>query len=119
MERSVSPRNAWRGSMETVALHDESPLNDRLMLSREQIAFFRTNGYLVMRGITDLDDIAALRDIYERMFRDKTGMADGNFFDLSGTGSEVNVLPQMTAMAHYEPRLRDTRLWRNVGVVSR
>jgi Phytanoyl-CoA dioxygenase (PhyH) len=101
-----------------VAPHNESPWDDRLVLSDEQVAFFQTNGYLVM-SITDLGDIAALRDIYERMFRDKTGLADGNFFDLGGTGGEVNVLPQITAMAHYEPGLRDTRLWRNTRVVAR
>jgi hypothetical protein len=105
--------------MEVVALQHEVLSSGQLVLSDEQLALFRANGYLVLRGITDLEDLASLRDIYERMFRDKVGMADGNFFDLNSAGSEVQVLPQMTAMARYEPRLRDTKLWRNVGMVSR
>jgi phytanoyl-CoA dioxygenase PhyH len=105
--------------MEAVALNDESLLSDQLVISDEQVTFFRTNGYLVIRGITNLQDIASLRDIYERMFRDKTGVADGNYFDLNGAGDEVRVLPQMTDMARYEPRLRDSLLWRNARVVSR
>jgi ectoine hydroxylase-related dioxygenase (phytanoyl-CoA dioxygenase family) len=107
--------------MEAVALQElqDESLPGQLVLSDEQVAFFRTNGYLVLRGITDLKDLASLRDIYERMFLNKTGMAEGNYFDLNSAGNEVKVLPQMTQMAHYEPRLRDTTLWRNVGAVSR
>jgi len=91
----------------------------QLTLSAEQVEFFDRNGYLTLRGITTADDLANLRDIYERMFRERTGLAEGNYFDLSASGDEVSTLPQITMMATYEPRLRDTLLWRNIGVVSR
>ncbi len=91
----------------------------QLTLSAEQVEFFDRNGYLTLRGITTADDLANLRDIYERMFRERTGLAEGNYFDLSAGGDEVSTLPQITMMATYEPRLRDTLLWRNIGVVSR
>src|SRR6266576_3401720 len=86
-------------------------------LTEAQVEFFECNGYLTLRGITTAEDLAELRDIYERMFRERTGLAEGNYFDLSASGDGVAMLPQITMMASYEPRLRDTLLWRNIGVV--
>jgi hypothetical protein len=94
-------------------------LDSRPALTTEQLDAFDRDGYLTLRGITTARDLAELRDIYERMFREKTGLADGNYFDLSASGEEVKLLPQITMMASYEPRLRDTLLWRNVGAVAR
>jgi ectoine hydroxylase-related dioxygenase (phytanoyl-CoA dioxygenase family) len=94
-------------------------LESQLVLTAEQVEFFDRNGYLTLRGITTAKDLAELRDIYERMFRERTGFADGNYFDLVTSGEEVVELPQMTMMASYEPRLRETLLWQNVGAVSR
>jgi ectoine hydroxylase-related dioxygenase (phytanoyl-CoA dioxygenase family) len=94
-------------------------LESQLVLTAEQVESFDRDGYLTLRGITTADDLAKLRDIYERMFRDKTGLADGNYFDLSAGGEEVTVLPQITRMASYEPKLRHSLLWRNIGAVSR
>jgi ectoine hydroxylase-related dioxygenase (phytanoyl-CoA dioxygenase family) len=94
-------------------------LESQLVLTAEQIESFDRDGYLTLRGITTADDLAELRDIYERMFRDKTGLADGNYFDLSAGGEEVTVLPQIIRMASYEPKLRHSLLWRNIGAVSR
>lgn len=94
-------------------------LESQLVLTEEQVDSFDRDGYLTLRGITTADDLAELRDIYERMFRDKTGLADGNYFDLSAGGEEATVLPQMTRMASYEPKLRHSLLWRNIGAVSR
>lgn len=92
---------------------------DAPILSDDQASFFDANGYLVVRGITSLDDIASLRDMYECMFRFRIGLAEGNLFDLTSAGPDVNKLPQMTSMAQYEPALRDTLLWRNVRIVAR
>jgi ectoine hydroxylase-related dioxygenase (phytanoyl-CoA dioxygenase family) len=94
-------------------------LGSQVALTAEQVEFFGRNGYLTLHGITTADDLAELRDIYERMFRDKTGLSDGNYFDLVTSGDEAWELPQLTMMASYEPKLRETLLWRNVGVVSR
>ena len=44
----------------------------------------------MVRGITSLDDIASLRDMYERMFRFRIGLAEGNLFDLTSAGPDVN-----------------------------
>ena len=91
----------------------------QLALTTEQIEFFYRNGYLTVRGITSTEDLTKLRDIYERMFREQTGLAEGNYFDLSASGDEVTMLPQITMMASYESRLRDSLLWRNIGGVAR
>jgi hypothetical protein len=50
-------------------------LESQLVLTAEQIESFDRNGYLTLRGITTAGDLAELRDIYERMFRDKTGLS--------------------------------------------
>jgi ectoine hydroxylase-related dioxygenase (phytanoyl-CoA dioxygenase family) len=94
-------------------------LDSQIGLTAEQLDFFDRHGYLTLSGITTASDLAELRDIYERMFREKTGFAEGNYFDLVTSGETILELPQMTMMATYEPRLRDTLLWRNVGAVSR
>ena len=88
-------------------------------LTQEDILSFRNNGYLVVRNVTTLADLTSLRGFYERMFRNKTGMAEGNYFDLNGAGADVEVLPQMTQMVRYEPGLRNTLLWHNVALISR
>ena len=94
-------------------------LGNAPILSDDQVSFFDANGYLVVKGITSLDDITSLRDIYERMFRSRVGLSEGNFFDLTGAGADVTDLPQMTSMAQYEPALRATLLWHNVRIVAR
>src|SRR5260221_11931398 len=93
-------------------------LESQLVLTAEQIESFDRDGYLTLRGITTADDLAELRDIYERMFRDKTGLTDGNYFDLSAGGEEATVLPQITRRASYEPKLRHHLLWRNIYAES-
>src|SRR5260221_12553293 len=89
-------------------------LESQLVLTAEQIDSFDRNGYLTLRGITTADDLAELRDIYERMFRDKTGLADGNYFDLSAGGAEGTGLPQITRMASYQPKRPHNPLWREL-----
>jgi ectoine hydroxylase-related dioxygenase (phytanoyl-CoA dioxygenase family) len=93
--------------------------DDMPVLRQEDISFFRENGYLVVRSITSSQDLAQLRQIYERMFRNQTGLSEGNYFDLVGAGAEVKVLPQMTDMVAYEPAIRDTMVWRNTEAVAR
>jgi phytanoyl-CoA hydroxylase len=92
---------------------------DGPVLNQGDISFFKGNGYLVVRNLTSPQDLSQLRQIYERMFRDRTGLADGNYFDLASADAEAKVLPQMTDMARYEPALRDTMIWKNAEAVAR
>jgi ectoine hydroxylase-related dioxygenase (phytanoyl-CoA dioxygenase family) len=105
--------------METAEIERPSDSTGPPILSQDDIAIFRKNGYVVARNITTPADLDALRVVYERMFYNKTGLADGNFFDLVSADRDAKVLPQMTDMVRYEPNLRDTLLWRNVGFVAR
>ena len=50
-------------------------LESQLVLTAEQVEAFDRDGYLTLRGITTAEDLAELRDIYERMFPDKTGLS--------------------------------------------
>src|SRR5260370_34441273 len=97
----------------------QQSLEAQLFLTGGGSGSFAGNGFLRVRGIPPADDLAELRDIYERMFRDKTGLTDGNYFDLAAGGEEVPVLPQITRMASYEPKLRHSLLWQNINAVSR
>jgi Phytanoyl-CoA dioxygenase (PhyH) len=93
--------------------------DDHPVLSQDDLSFFRSNGYLAVRNITTLQDLSALRQTYERMFQNKTGLSDGNYFDLASSSADVKVLPQITDMVRYEPALRDTVLWKNIALVAR
>jgi ectoine hydroxylase-related dioxygenase (phytanoyl-CoA dioxygenase family) len=93
--------------------------DDKLVMSQEDISFFKDSGYLVVRNITNSQDLSELRQIYERMFRDETGLDDGNYFDLASAAADVKVLPQMTDMVRYEPAIRDTLVWKNAEIVAR
>lgn len=105
--------------MDNVVMSKDWVADDKPVLSQEHISFFKERGYLVVRNITSPQDLSALRRIYERMFRDETGLADGNYFDLVGTGADVKALPQMTDMVRYEPAIRDTMVWKNAEIVAR
>lgn len=83
--------------------------NTPMTLSQEQINFYRREGYLVLPAITTADEIARLRVIYDRLFAERAGRADGNQFDLAGADEEDKeaTLPQILAPSRYAPELND------------
>ena len=81
-----------------------------LVLTAEQIASFREVGFLAVPAITSPEEVARLRDEYDRIFAEGAGREVGRIFDLSGTDDpgEEAALPQLLDPQVYAPVLRNT-----------
>src|SRR4051794_24439250 len=91
-----------------------------MVLSQDQIDFFRREGYLVLPLITTAAELARLRRIYDRLFAERAGRAEGNQFDLAGADEEDKeaTLPQILGPARYAPELNDFQFKRNAKVIA-
>jgi ectoine hydroxylase-related dioxygenase (phytanoyl-CoA dioxygenase family) len=97
-----------------------SSLRPTLMLSQEQIEAFREEGYLSIPQITTAEEIAWIREIYDRLFDRRCGWGEGNFFDFTGTDDLQELsLPQMLLPSKYEPALEMTLFRINAAAVAR
>jgi len=76
-------------------------------LTEYQVQFYSDNGYLAIDSIVSLDEVAWLREIYDRLFTERAGRASGDQFDLGGTDEEGKeaVLPQILGPSQYAPEL--------------
>lgn len=94
---------------------------DPYQLSGEQIETFRRDGYVVLPQITTKEDLATIRNIYDRLFCDRKAWKLGHLFDLVGTDETADKasLPQMLQMSLFAPRLRRTRFWMNAQAAAR
>lgn len=90
-------------------------------LTQGQIDFHRRQGYLVLPPLTTPDELAWLREIYDRLFSARTGREEGNQFDLGGTDEEGRqaLLPQILSVAKYAPQIKETLLMANARSVVR
>lgn len=84
-------------------------------ISDEEVAFFKANGYLSIDRITTDQELEWLGEIYDRLFRERTGEAKGLFFDLAGPrGHEgAESLPQVLGPDLTFPELRESLYFRN------
>src|SRR5437870_4662749 len=81
----------------------------------EQVVFFRENGFLSIERITTDEEVEWLRDIYDRLFRERMGEEKGEYFDLGGPRAHggQEVLPQVLGPERKFPALRETIYFRN------
>src|SRR5678815_5291080 len=84
-------------------------------LSPAQVTFFRENGFLHIPRITTEEEVEWLRDLYDRLFGERTGEAAGHYFDLAGPRAHGGreVLPQVLGPERRFPELRETVYFRN------
>ncbi|MEM7533691.1 MAG: phytanoyl-CoA dioxygenase family protein [Chloroflexota bacterium] len=80
-----------------------------ITLTQEQIDFYHREGYLTLPAITTADEITKIRDIYDRLFAERAGRAEGNQFDLAGADAEDEraTLPQILGPSRYAPELNE------------
>jgi ectoine hydroxylase-related dioxygenase (phytanoyl-CoA dioxygenase family) len=79
-----------------------------MLLSSSQIKDFHNAGFLaISEPLIDEREVARLRDIYDRMFDERAGRAEGNQFDLAGTDEDDKpaVLSQILHPQRYFPEL--------------
>lgn len=80
-----------------------------------QVGFFRENGYLSLPRITTDAELEWMRGIYDQLFSERVGEAEGNYFDLAGprAHSGRDVLPQVLGPERIFPELLETIYRRN------
>ena len=90
-------------------------------LTAEEIEHFQSEGYLWVPSITSADDVAQLREIYDRLFDQRAGRELGLQFDLAGTDEDGDeaVLPQILEPQRFAPELNDSLLLVNATAISR
>jgi hypothetical protein len=78
------------------------------MLLSGQIKDFHNSGFpAISDPLIDERELTRLRDIYDRMFDERVGRADGNQFDLAGTDEDDRpaLLSQILHPQNYYPEL--------------
>jgi ectoine hydroxylase-related dioxygenase (phytanoyl-CoA dioxygenase family) len=90
-------------------------------LTKAQIDHFHREGFLAIPRLTDEDDVAMLREAYDRIFAAQAGRESGDQFDLAGTDEEGKqaVLPQILYPAKYAPEMNSSRLLENATAAAR
>lgn len=81
-----------------------------IRLTKSQIRFYHEEGYLAVDQITTLDEIARLREAYDRIFAQRAGHDVGDEFDLVGdddTGGPPR-LPQIVEPRNYASEFKNT-----------
>ena len=81
-----------------------------LLLSAEEIAFYRKNGYLAINAIMPAEEIAQVRQIYDRLFNEDRARTGPDTYDLSGQKGQgrKEAIPQILQPAKYAPALLET-----------
>jgi hypothetical protein len=92
-----------------------------IKISAEQIEFFHREGYLAIDAITTPEEVARIRESYDRLFQERAGRREGNHFDLAGSdeeGAEAK-LPQILWPSKYAPELANTLYRANALAIAR
>lgn len=89
-------------------------------LSDDAIAQFERDGFLTLDAITTTEEIAWLREVYDRLIDEKVGWEEGNQFDLAGTDEDGEAaLPQILGPSRYVPELLETHYRKNAAAIAR
>jgi ectoine hydroxylase-related dioxygenase (phytanoyl-CoA dioxygenase family) len=90
-------------------------------LSENQVSHFNEQGYLQLDRLADVDEIAWVREIYDRLFADRVGWDRGQQFDLAGTDDPAAKprLPQLMNPANYAPELEKAAFRRAALEIAR
>lgn len=89
-------------------------------VSPEQIDFFHHNGFLAIESITSPEELARLREIYDRLFAERAGRERGDQFDLAGSDEEGKAasLPQILGPSRYAPELLQSQYYVNARHIA-
>lgn len=92
-----------------------------VVLTEEQVAFYHREGYLALPAIAPPQEVAWLREVYDRLFAARAGREEGNQFDLGGADEEgqTAALPQILDPSRYAPELKEGRYRVNALAVAR
>lgn len=91
------------------------------LLTDAQIAFYLEFGYLAIDEIMLATEIAAVKAIYDRLFNEDCGRADGDLYDLNGAreaGKKISI-PQILQPGKYAPELLRTQMVANLKAMMK
>src|SRR5688572_7760430 len=91
-------------------------------LSLDQIRFFHLNGFLAIpTPVTDDAELAWMREVYDRMFAERSGRESGDQFDLAGSDEEGKeaALPQILNPAKYAPELTEGKYLNTIREIAK
>ncbi len=96
-------------------------LTPTVTLTEEQIDFYYDNGFLAIEAITTGEEVERLRGVYDQIFEQRAGRAEGNQFDLAGADEEgkAAALPQILNPRKYAPELASTLYEVNARAIAR
>lgn len=89
-------------------------------LSPEQIAAFREHGFVMLPDFAPVEELQAMRRIFERLFLERVGWERGMQYDLAGVDEAGHPpkLPQLLKPANFAPELRETRAFANAAAIA-
>jgi 2-keto-3-deoxy-L-rhamnonate aldolase RhmA/ectoine hydroxylase-related dioxygenase (phytanoyl-CoA dioxygenase family) len=96
------------------------PTVDAPLLSVEQVATFRRDGFLTVARIAPADEVARLRELFRRLFDGNVGWESGAQYDLVGTDSNDQPpgVSQLLNPLQFAPELATTRFRANALAIA-
>ena len=90
-------------------------------LTKDEICKFHEQGYLLLPKITTSEEVAWIREIYDRLFEQRVGWDSGDFFDFAGIDDTETtaMLPQLMSPSRYVPALRKTTFRANAHEIAK
>jgi ectoine hydroxylase-related dioxygenase (phytanoyl-CoA dioxygenase family) len=90
-------------------------------LTSSQIASFERQGFLALDQVTSAGDLAAIRGTLENLFENRSGFAEGAFFDFAGARDQDGIftLPQLLDPRSFAPDLLKSEFYHNAMAIAR
>ncbi len=95
--------------------------NATITLTGEEIARFHRDGFIAIPQISPPEEIARLRTIFDRLFSEKAGRAEGAQFDMvthDDDDDAPQALPAIINPVNFAPELRDTIFRANATAIA-
>jgi len=95
--------------------------NITIVLTPEQIAAFHEDGFLSIPQISTPAEVALLRPVFDRLFANKVGRAEGAQYDIAGHDDDdaVQALPTIINPVNYAAELKHTQFRKNALAIAR
>jgi ectoine hydroxylase-related dioxygenase (phytanoyl-CoA dioxygenase family) len=90
-------------------------------LTQNEISAFHEQGFLLLPKITTFEEIVWIRGLYDRLFEQRLGWDNGDFFDFAGTddAETTAILPQLLNPSRYVRALRKTTFRANAHAIAK
>lgn len=90
-------------------------------LSDEQVKYFWENGFVVVENVTTREEVAEMREVYDRLFASRRGWQSGDLFDFASPDdpNKALSLPQLLWPSRHEPYFQNTIIRTNTHAIAR